>query len=466
MKMKDFVKTHYQELMELMNCIKVGIFIADEEGNVLLLNDESEKTGGMKREELIGRNMRELIDIGYVEDSTILKGIDCGKENSIIQNLGDGGSLYISGVPLKHGGRTELVVCTERDITETENLKELLKETETKYNASLSDIRREESRKQGEIISESDSMKAVIKNAIRIAKLDTTVLINGESGTGKELLANLLHENSGRSSKPYIKINCSAIPENLLESEFFGYESGSFTGADKNGKKGIFELADGGTLFLDEIAELPLQMQPKLLRALQEKEITRIGGKDAIPVDVRIIAATNIDLEEAVQTGIFRQDLYYRLNVLNIMIPPLRSRKEDISSMAVYFIDVFNQQYGMSKSITEDGLEALKSFDWPGNSRQLRNVIERIMVSFDGRYIGSFQIYKHLYGRADGAVDVGMELSSKEWSFEKMMNDYERKILIEAMEKAGSASAAAKRLGVNKSTISRKLKKHHLLGRD
>lgn len=455
------IKEHYKELLEILDCIKVGIYIGDSNGNTLLVNKESEKTGGMSREELLGRNMKELIAIGYVTDSTIIRAISSHQEENIIQELGEGGQMFITGVPLIKHGKIELVVCTERDITETINLKELLKETEEiaeKYETELEYFRKMTLDSYGEIVCNSVEMSKVMEKALRIAQLDTTVLLTGESGTGKELIANLIFKNSNREENPFIKINCAAIPENLLESEFFGYDKGSFTGADTAGKKGIFELAKGGAIFLDEIGDLPFQMQSKLLRALQEKEIRRIGGKENIPIDVRIIAATNVNLRRAIEEGKFREDLYYRLNIIPIDIPPLRMRKEDIGHLALYFVKKFNKEYKMDKSIVFDAIEALENYDWPGNARELSNVIERIMVGFDGIHITKFQVQRQLFN--DGCVeDNYIELTG---SLEEMMREHEKKILANLMKKYGKASELARVLNVNKSTISRKIKKHHI----
>lgn len=458
--MKKFVKEHYEELMEILNCIKVGVYIADDESTTILLNDESEKTGGLKRGELLGKSMEELIKIGYVEDSTILKSLSSKEEESIVQSLGDGGHLYITGVPLIKDGKPELVVCTERDITETINLKELLKETEEKYETELAHLRKQKIRKQGKIIAKSVEMKGIIEKALRVAKLETTVMITGESGTGKEMLANLLYENSLRESKPFIKVNCAAIPDTLLESEFFGYEKGAFTGADKGGKIGLFELANGGTLFLDEIGEIPVQMQSKLLRALQEREIRRIGGCKMIPIDIRIITATNLDLEEAIVQGKFREDLYYRLNIFPLAIPALRERKDDIGPLASYFIEQFNRQYGMNKSMTLDGIRELERHNWPGNIRQLRNIMERIMVSFDGRLISSFQVLKQLSTRIEENDQVTEYEGWGGKSLEEILEKYEKRILMEMLKDLGTAKEVAASLQIDKSTVSRKFKKY------
>lgn len=450
---------HYNELLKILDCIKVGIYITDGSGNTLLLNKESEKTGGMSREELRGKNMKDLIEMGYVEESSVLKVMASHKEENIIQKLGDGGQLYITGVPLIKNGKLDLVVCTERDITETINLKELLKETEKiaeKYESELEYLRKTSLDNDEELVCESFEMREVLEKAKRIAQLDTTVLLTGESGTGKELIANMIYKNSGRKNNSFIKINCAAVPENLLESEFFGYEKGAFTGADKNGKIGIFELAKGGTLFLDEIGDLPVKMQSKLLRVLQEKEIFRIGGKENIPIDVRIIAATNIDLKKAIKEGTFREDLYYRLNIVPIDIPPLRIRKSDIRQLAFHFVKKFNRIYKMEKVITNDAIRALENYDWPGNVRELSNVIERIMIGFDGTNITKFQVERQL------PQNEWLSEKRKEQyngSLQEMMERYEKEILVDMLSQY-NASDVARLLNVNKSTISRKIRKY------
>lgn len=450
---------HYDELLKILDCIKVGVYITDGHGNTLLLNKESEKTGGMSREELRGKNMKELIEIGYVEESSVLKALKSHSEENIIQKLGEGGQLYITGVPLIKNGRIDLVICTERDITETINLKELLKETEKmaeKYESELEYLRKKSVNNEEEIVCKSFEMKEVLEKAVRIAQLDTTVLLTGESGTGKELIANVIFKNSSRRDHSFIKINCAAVPETLLESEFFGYEKGSFTGADKNGKAGIFELAKGGTLFLDEIGDLPIRMQSKLLRVLQEKEIFRIGGKENIPVDARIIAATNIDLKKAIQVGRFREDLYYRLNIVPIDIPPLRIRKSDIEQLALHFIKKFNKAYKMEKVISKDAIYILENYDWPGNVRELSNVIERIMVGYDGNEITRFQVERQLPHNEKIEQSQNRPLKG---SLQNMVDQYEKEILIDLL-KQNNATDAAKILNVNKSTISRKIKKY------
>jgi transcriptional regulator with PAS, ATPase and Fis domain len=282
------------------------------------------------------------------------------------------------------------------------------------------------------------------------------VLILGESGVGKEMVANLIHETSDRKNSPFIKVNCGAIPENLLESELFGYEGGAFTGAKKEGKMGLFELANKGTLFLDEIAEMPLALQVKLLRVLQEREVMRVGGVKPVAVNVRIIAATNRNLHEDVQKGNFREDLYYRLNVIPLSILPLRERREDILPLASYFIEQFNQKYLTKKTLSAETAEAFELYNWPGNVRELQNIVERLIVMSDGDEIQHLHLPEEITNLSSNRdkVQVLDILPLKE-----CMEMAEKQLLRLAKQKYSSTVKIADALQVNQSTISRKLQK-------
>lgn len=455
-------KDHYEELFELINCIKVGIYITDGKGNTILLNDESCKTGGLTREEVMGKNMRELEEMGFVKESISLKTLFSGQEENIIQDLGDGGQVFVTGCPFYRNGKIEFIVCTERDITEMAILKEILHEKEVKeqkYETEIEYLRNRNLKMLGDIITDDQNMRNIVDKALRVAKHDATILLTGESGTGKEIFANMIYENSSRVGMPFVKINCAAIPENLLESEFFGYEKGAFTGADKNGKMGFFELADGGTLFLDEIGELPIHMQSKILRALQEKEVIRIGGQKLIPVNVRIIAATNINLKQSIEKGMFREDLYYRLNVMPLAIPALRERKNDIEKLTYHFIKKYSTIYKTKKIITNDALNTLKQHTWPGNVRELENIIERIFITFDGEEITKFQVNRLIFGEADNLKKIKI---IKDLTYKQMMEEYECQLLKEMIEKYQKASIVSKELKINKSTLSRRLAKYKI----
>lgn len=459
---KVLLTQYYQEMLNIMDTIKVGVFITDGEGNVMMINKESARTGGMRVEDILGKNMKQLQEIGYVDKSCVLKAIKNNEECRMIQRLGDGDSIYITAVPHYKNEKIDFVVCTERDITETKTLEKLLDETKKlseKQAKELAYLRVKNNANRPSMIAESSKMQEILHTARRIAQFDITVMITGDSGTGKEVLADYIVKMSNRSNEPFVKINCAAIPETLLESELFGYEKGSFTGASANGKMGMFEMARGGTIFLDEIAEIPLNLQAKLLRVLQEKEIRRVGGKDTIDVDVRIIAATNVDLKKSVEKGEFREDLYYRLNVVPIKIPPLKERKEDIKALSEHFVRQFGEEYGTYKTIQPDAMAELVSAQWEGNIRELRNMMERLVVSFDGEKITAAQVRELLF--LDGRKMEGFDFN-REASWSEMIADYEKELLLNYMEKYPTAAEIARQLQVDKSTICRKMKKYNI----
>lgn len=445
MKYSDFLKDNYDMLLDIVNCMRVGVWITDGAGNVVMVNDESIRTGGLSREELIGRNMAELIEIGYIlDESSIINVINSGKEESIIQEEGKGCVSLAVSVPVFYKGEISLIICIERDILDIAVLENML-DTQRNMTKEL----------RNQLMNIWNNKKSPLEKS-------SDVMITGESGTGKEVVANMIHSNSQRADMPFVKINCAAIPETLLESEFFGYEKGSFTGADQNGRAGIFEMADGGTLFLDEIGELPLPLQSKLLRVLQEKEVRRLGSSEgAVSVDVRLIAATNKKLKEEMENGNFRSDLYYRLFVVPIEIPPLRSRKEDISQLAHYFLEQFKEQYGIEKEISEEGICLLEQYEWPGNVRELRNIIERLVVSGGGRKISEFQVSVCL-NETDDKFVVSMNKDKNTPSLYEIMEEYEKHIIQNALNTCENATEAANMLKIDKSTMSKKRKKYKL----
>lgn len=460
---RQFIEDNYDKISQILDCLKIGVYITDGEGKTLLLNDESCKTGGLAREETVGENMRELEEKGFIEKSVSLEVMKSGKEEAMIQNLGDGDKVYVTGVPLFEGKDIDIIISTERNITETLTLKELL-EKNSKVTAKIKEeieyLRKQSSTALGNMVAEDEETKRLAERAARVAKLDTTVLLTGESGTGKEVFANFIYSNSGRVGKPFIKVNCAAIPENLMESELFGYVGGAFSGADKNGKMGLFEIANHGTLFLDEVGEIPIHLQSKLLRAIQEKEIMRVGGTKTIPVDIRFIAATNRDLKESVAKGDFREDLYYRLNVMPIELLPLKGRKKDIKALAAHFVSKYNKSYKMDKKISNEAMSVLQEFDWPGNIRELENVIERMMISFDDKIITRTQAE-----RAMGMMteSTAMDMSNLEGkTMTELMDEYEKYILESMLAKYRKASDVGRALGMNKSTLSRRMKKYGL----
>lgn len=299
-------------------------------------------------------------------------------------------------------------------------------------------------------VAESAAARFMLKSADHVAGTDTTILLVGESGTGKEVLAKYIWSKSRREGMPFIPVNCAAIPRELMESEFFGYERGAFTGAGKNGKQGLFEMAAGGTLFMDEIGDLPFDMQSKLLRVLETGEVMRVGGTRMIRTDVRMIAATNRDLQSMVREKTFREDLYYRLNVIPIHLPPLRERREDMEPLAKHFLDLFNRKHGHSCRLSSKQMEALENYAWPGNIRELRNVIERFVITSDV----AIGIQESMMLPAQGAGSITGGTVPLHEAVEAFERQYIETVLGQC---GGKVSKAAEQLGVHRSVLYRKL---------
>jgi len=310
----------------------------------------------------------------------------------------------------------------------------------------------------------SEIMKKTIKLASKAAVFDSTVLIYGESGTGKEVLAKFIHNESPRKNEAFIRVNCAAIPKELFESELFGYMEGSFTGASKEGKPGMFELANNGTILLDEIGELPLPVQSKLLRVLQEKEVFRIGAKKPTSLNVRVLAATNKDLKKEVSEGNFREDLFFRLNVIPINIPPLRQRAEDISELIQFFLEKLNRKYKKTMIITQEAMNILKSYSWPGNVRELQNLVEYLFIMNIGDEIDIEQLPPQVITEQiqNNFSIEGLEVTSK---LTYMTELYEKALISSTLRNYPSIRQAALALGVHYSTLSRKIKKYGLENR-
>jgi len=462
MKYSEFLRENYDKLLKIFNCMSVGVWITDAEGIVLMVNNESMRTGGLGREDIIGKSMQELIDIGYIMESCSLQAIASGKKESIIEELGEGGFCLSTSIPLFDGEKLDMTVCIEQDISDVVNLKNALqnqKDIAAKFKEQLYNANIDVDQKDDEFVANSYKMIRVKETAQQIGSLDATVIILGESGTGKENVADLVYKSSQRADKAFVKVNCAAIPESLIEAELFGYEGGAFTGAKSEGARGMFEEADGGTLFLDEIGELPLLMQSKLLRVLENGEIRRVGANESKKVDVRIITATNRNLKKEVEAGRFRDDLYYRLMVLPISIPPLRERKDDILPLANTFLAKFNKKHHLNKELTESAVNELTAHNWPGNVRELRNMLERLVIGGEGNKISGFQVKLCIMGAQSGVESVS-NLYTGNATLQEMMYNYEKKIILEAVEMSSTMTEAGERLGVSKSTISRKLKSY------
>ncbi len=315
----------------------------------------------------------------------------------------------------------------------------------------------------GDIITRSTALKKVIKQARQFAQAEAAVVITGETGTGKEMFAQSIHNASLRKSGPFVAVNCAAVPENLLESELFGYEEGAFTGARRGGKKGLFELAHNGTIFLDEIGELPLKLQARLLRVIQEKAIIRVGGDMVIPVNVRIIAATHRNLEESVKNGTFRQDLYYRLNVLRLSLPPLRERKDDIPLLIDRLLEkICNKTAKKRPIITDDALRMFYSYHWPGNVRELQNILERLVVLKAGCKVYAEDICEMIKIPKD-KIENTEAPSGTLIELKGSLDDMEKAIICKTLELTGyDKERTCKKLGISQTTLWRRLKKWNI----
>lgn len=452
------VQELFKELAAIIQSSYDGIFITDGSGIVLRLNNAYERITGIKASEIVGRNMKELVEAGYYDESVTLLVMEKRQTVTINQTVKHNRKILVTGSPLfDENGQLFRVVTNVRDITELTHLQNQLmktKEQTLKYQTELFHLRALQIQDK-EIISRSSNMLKVIELAMKVADVDSTVLINGESGTGKEMIAKLIHKH-GRNAekKPFIKINCAAIPEQLLESELFGYEGGAFTGAKREGKPGLFELAHNGTLFLDEVGDLPLLLQVKLLRAIQEKEIMRVGGTRPITINARIIAATHRNIAQMVQEGTFRQDLYYRLMVVPIHLPPLRERKGDIPILIMHFIDKFNKHFSYNKRILPQVIHKMTDYSWPGNVRELENVIERMMVTALGEEL-TFDLLPESIANKTFLPKRGTKLKDA-------VEQTESYLLSEGYKECGSWQKVADMLGVDRTTVFRKVVKYGL----
>lgn len=433
-----------------------GFYITDGDANTILLNKAYETITGLRREDLIGHNMYELEDNKAISKSATLMVLRDKTVKTIEQEFQTGKRALVSSTPIFDSeGNITMVVTNVRDLSALQLLKSQMehsKKLTDKYRIEIEAMRLQ-ILGTDELIAHDEKMLETLNLAKRVALVDTTVLVLGETGVGKEEVAKFIHKNSNRKEQIFIKINCGAIPENLIESELFGYEKGSFSGADKNGKLGIFEVANGGTMFLDEIGELPLEMQVRLLRVLQEKEIVRIGGLHPIKIDVRLIAATNRDLEEMVTLGHFRKDLYYRLFVVPITLLPLRERREDILPLAKYFCQELNEKYGWEKKLTGDALSLIYGHKWMGNVRELKNTIERAVVMSDSEWISSEDIQPlNNFEQEEMLIRESPEFPS----LKEAVAQFEASLLERAYLRFGNVRDAAKALNIDSSTFVRK----------
>lgn len=453
-------KNYVKMLESIIETSFDGIYVTDDKATTILINKSYERITGLKREDLIGHNMAEFVSQGVMSEATSFSVLKNKRPVTLYQTFNTGKSALVTSTPFfDEDGNIKIIVTNVRDITELKELQEKdnqRKNENIKYKGIIEELKLQIAN-DDYIIAEDEEMLNLLLLAKRVAKVDTTVLIYGETGTGKEVFAKYIYNNSSRKERPFIKINCGAIPENLIESEFFGYVEGSFTGAVKGGKMGIFEAANNGTLLLDEIGELPLNMQVKLLRVLQDGQFERVGSNDTIKVDVRIIASTNKNLVEMVEKGLFREDLYYRLNVVQLKVIPLRERKSSIIPLSEYFLGVYNKKYAMEKTVSKEAMKYLYEYSWPGNVRELRNLIEMLVVTSVSDIIGKSNLPEQLTGNNNAKNTNSNDKLPK---LSEAVEELERDLIFRSYEKYRSVRGAAKELGIDPSTFVRKRQKY------
>ncbi|MBN2287494.1 MAG: sigma-54-dependent transcriptional regulator [Tissierellales bacterium] len=451
----------YKSLLQaVFAAVQDAISVVDETGHHIMVNPAYTRITGISAEEVYGKEANYDIQEG---ESVHLQVLRSKKpvENTKITTKPVGKTVIARGAPIIVGDQLKGSVVILHDISEIKQLTEKLSEAHKRI--------RELSAKYSfdDIIGGSETMNEAKAQVIKASNVPATVILKGESGTGKELFAHAIHNESKRRNNQFVRVNCAAIPETLLESELFGYEDGAFTGAKKGGKKGLFEEASNGTIFLDEISEISISTQVKLLRVLQEKEITRLGGVQPIHVNVRVISATNVNLKEKVEKGLFRDDLYYRLNVFPIDIPPLRERLEDIEALCHRFIEKLNIEYGRDiKEISDEAIEMLKRHNWPGNVRELENVIGRSIINMN---INEKTIQKeHLpfLATMNSPDKIPYEFEAMDFDIAKLgkaTDEFEKKYIEKAYHHYGkNKTLTAQKLGISIRSFYYKLEKYHI----
>lgn len=436
----------------LMKYDQSSLVITDSRGIIQFVGQETVDNCGHDVEFYIGKSVYEMEKQKIFYPSVTVKVLEDGKQHVMIQKTSKAEKLLVViGTPVfNEKGELDKVISITKDYTEQVDLGAML----VKMENSMDLIDRNEKGFEN-IVTCSDSMFEIESLINLVAPTMSTILIEGETGSGKEVIARAVHEISDRCQMPFIAVNCGSLSPSLIESELFGYEKGAFTGALKDGKTGLIEAADGGTLFLDEIGELPLEQQVKILRVLQDRKIIKVGGTREKIVDIRVIAATNKKLEEEVRKGNFREDLYYRLNVVHIEIPPLRERKADIPLLTKHFVDFFNKKYNTQKRFSKVASGLMTEYNWPGNIRELENTIEGVIVSTKGNTIEAEDLPSKLKGTAAGSEELVHV--KKIATFNEVIESAEIQLLRMAVEKYKTTTKIAEALGVNQSTISRKL---------
>ena len=443
-----------EDMKFIFESLHDGISVIDDRGIILYVNDSNTRITKKDKGFFIGRHVQET-----VPDSGMAAALATGKKLIGITTHVFDATVISNIVPIVDGNKIIGAISIFRDITDIKQLTDKLDYANTTIKQLYEKLKEVNENKSDFVVGQSDIMKEVMKIALKAAIVDSNLLIEGDSGTGKEVLSRFIHKNSPRKDSPFLAINCASIPFNLLESELFGYEEGAFTGARKGGHPGYFEMAAGGSLLLDEIGDMDFPLQSKLLRVIQSKEIIRVGGSKVLPLDVRIIAATHKNLKELVDEGKFREDLYYRLEVIRIKIPSLKERKEDI----IYYID--NMMDKMSKklkrdiTIGDDALKVLQNYDYPGNIRELENILERATVMDEDNIISVKDLPLYMI---ESVGKIRRELSLSYLDHFPTMEEIEKDAILNALKKYKNKSKAADILNISRTSLYRKLEKYKL----
>ncbi len=447
------------EMYELiLNNIYNGVLITDSEGYVTYMNEPYGEFLGLNPSAQIGKHCTDV-----VENTRMHIVAKTGRPEINDTQWINGQNMVVQRIPIRKNGKIvavygQVMFKNAREVGDLATRLSLLQSKVEMYEQELINLRSTRYTFDS-IVGSTAAIEELKKTAWRASESDFSVLISGESGTGKEIFAQAIHQASSRRMHPFVRINCAAIPRDLLESELFGYAGGAFTGASPKGKPGKFELGNRGTVFLDEIGELPLNMQPKLLQVLEEKEFERVGGTAVIKSDFRIIAATNRDLEKMIEENLFRSDLYYRLNVIPIHIPPLRERNEDVSTLACHILKRLAREGGAFPArLSEEAEKVMRTYHWPGNVRELENILERVVSSLEEEVITPAHLPFHLR-----AGEKQVQETPNSAGLKKMLEKTEKDLLVKALQDAdGNKIKAARRLGIHRTHLYKKLRKHGL----
>ena len=439
-----------------------GIYISDRDAVVRYVNDAYMHHTGLKREDLLGKSGQQILDEGIFRRIVTPEVIATKQPRVLVGYVRtvEGRDIYgycIVKPILDEEGEVRYAVVTLYDPTRLRGRYDEFAHLNNRVEPPIR-VRQdpEATEKLEPVVGSSEALRGVYAIARKAAHTDATILIYGESGVGKEGVADFICANSLRRNRPFVKVNCTAIPANLLESELFGYEKGAFTGASASGKLGLFEQADHGTILLDEIGDMSIDLQTKLLRVVQQRECTKVGGTTPVKLDVRIIASTNADLKKRIQDGTFREDLYYRLATIPIQVPPLRERREDISELITYFLDYYGQMHHRYLQVSDEHMMIFERYDWPGNIRQLRNVVEYLVVCADDDYLTNTEPLLRIL-----EVDNG-QMAQVLPTLAETMASYEKMVITQTLRKTGGIRKTAELLDIDPATVSRKVRRYQI----